>query len=204
MTISRNNFLLTSIVTLNIVATSIIWFNFDNRIEQISTTDATMLSKLIISEINQLKTVTQSIDVNPAIAAVSAPDSEKLSKVIREVLESELGKVINSSNNQNLVANLQTQSGDSKNYLSSTQIRGKTEEPLSSEQIEQREHAMSQSTTIIDEAILSGSWDASNNEKIIPYVNNLSSEQRIELLEKFYGALNSQSLTLKGGMLPPL
>lgn len=198
MTISRNNSLLISIFIFHLIAITIIWFKLDNRSEYATSSDAEVLSKLVLAEIKKFKTATQSIETGPVISAVSAPDSEQLRQVIRDVLEKELAEVLSSSKLQN-----QNTSNASSDYSTTTQLRVKTEESLSDEQIQHREHAMSQTTTIIDGAIESGNWDPSMNEKIIPYVGALSNEQRIELLEKFHGAINNQSLSLKDGSIPP-
>jgi len=198
MTISRNNSLLISIFIFHFIAISIIWFKLDSRSEYATSSDAEVLSELVIAEIKKFKTATQSIKTGAVISAVSAPDSEQLRQVIRDVLEKELADVLSSSKLQN-----HNTSNDSSDYSTTTQLRVKTEESLSDEQIQHREHAMSQTTTIIDGAIESGNWDPSMNEKIMPYVGALSNEQRIELLEKFHGAINNQSLSLKDGIIPP-
>lgn len=202
MLFSRNNVIFISIITLQIIALTVIWLKLDNRNEYASSSEAEILSKLIITEIKKFKTATQTFDSGPSLAAVSVPDSEQIRTVIREVLEKELSQILNSPKFQNVAETQQNNSNESADY-SSNQLRGKTEEPLSYENSPLREQAMSQTTTILDEAIASGNWDSSNNEKIMPYIDKLSNEQRIELLEKFHGAINNQALSLTDGIPPP-
>jgi hypothetical protein len=65
------------------------------------------------------------------------------------------------------------------------------------------EQAYSRSSAIIAEAIQVGEWDARHTAEMAPLVNNLTQEQRIELLEQYHGALNRGEIKMTG-LVPPL
>ncbi len=65
------------------------------------------------------------------------------------------------------------------------------------------EQAFSRSSAIIQEAIQYGEWDAKHTAEMAPLVNNLSQEQRIQLLEQYHAALNRGEIKMTG-LVPPL
>jgi hypothetical protein len=74
--------------------------------------------------------------------------------------------------------------------------------PLSEEELKGREQAAAASGSLIHGAIAAGVWTRGDTQSLLPHIGRMSSEQRIALMEEFYGAINRQELQLED--IPPL
>ena len=58
------------------------------------------------------------------------------------------------------------------------------------------------SETVLSNALASGRWTLRDTEALIPHLSQLSTRQRVQLLERFHAAVNRQELELED--IPPL
>lgn len=65
------------------------------------------------------------------------------------------------------------------------------------------EQAYEKSAAIIQEAIQYGEWDGRYSDQMSGLVNNLTHEQRIQLLEQYHGAVNRGEIKITGMVPPP-
>ncbi len=56
------------------------------------------------------------------------------------------------------------------------------------------------SRAIVDRALASGIWTDSDNAEILKYAPRLSEAQRVEILDRIFGAINSQQLKTAGSL----
>ena len=138
------------------------------------------------------------IDPATAIAAMKPPDEQLIRESIRNILKDEL---------QTYVEQLQQQQ-QQQQQLQKLQTR--QEKPRvasgSSETIAPRTRAPAnpqvaqESMAIVDRALASGVWTDTDNNALLKLASQLSEAQRVELLEKIFGAINRQQLKAVGSL----
>lgn len=137
------------------------------------------------SQLSRIETlqVAKVATVNPEANTVTM-DQSILRDTLREIVADELNRISPSL------------SAEYTNTPRGTAYVGKTTymEP---------EQAFAQSSAIIEEAIQYGEWDAKHTAEMAPLVNNLTQEQRIQLLEQYHAALNRGEIKMTG-LVPPL
>jgi hypothetical protein len=73
---------------------------------------------------------------------------------------------------------------------------------LTAEQQREQQNQFAQSEAVLDTALSLGVWTERDTRNLIPHLSSLSGAQRLQLLEKFHGAVNRQELKLED--VPPL
>lgn len=116
------------------------------------------------------------------ITAIKLPDTDSLRASVRSVLQEELRAYVR-----------QVSGGVSAQEAEAARIaqdqKGNVE-------------AFMQSNTVIDQAVSRRTWTMEDSAALLPNIAKLSESQRLELTQKFHGALNRQELKLMGP--PPL
>lgn len=151
--------------------------------------DSSKLMEIAVAEMRQqllrIETLqaTKMVAVNPEANTVTM-DQSVLQDTLRGIVSDELARISPSL------------SAEYSNTMQGTAYIGETTymEP---------EQAFAQSSVIIQEAIQSGKWDAQHTVEMAPLINNLSQEQRIQLLELYHAAVNRGEIEMTG-IVPPL
>lgn len=124
------------------------------------------------------------IDPATAIAAMKPPDEQLLRESIRTILKDELQTYLH-------------QTREEKPRLAASG-GGATVRPRprieASPQVAQQAHA------IVDRALAAGVWTDTDNNALLKLAPQLSEAQRVELLEKIFGAINRQQLKATGSL----
>lgn len=68
--------------------------------------------------------------------------------------------------------------------------------------LQAREEAGAVSAAVVQQALSAGVWTAGDTRALLPHLGRLSEEQRAELVDRFYTAVNRQQLDLED--VPPL
>lgn len=76
------------------------------------------------------------------------------------------------------------------------------ESALSMRELQLQAQSAATSAAIIQQAVSAGVWTRADTEALMPQLGNISPEQRLDLVEEFYAAINRQELTLRD--FPPL
>lgn len=125
---------------------------------------------------------TSTVGQSVPIAAIKLPDTDSLRVSVRSVLQDELRAFVQ-----------QASGGITVREAEAARI---AQDPKGNAE------AFAQSNTVIDQALSRRSWSNEDTAALLPNVAKLSEAQRIELTQKFHGALNRQELRLMGP--PPL
>lgn len=116
------------------------------------------------------------------ITAIKLPDTDSLRASVRSVLQEELRAYVR-----------QVSGGVSAQEAEAARI---AQDPKGNVE------AFMQSNTVIDQAVSRRTWTMEDSAALLPNIAKLSESQRLELTQKFHGALNRQELKLMGP--PPL
>ncbi|HEX5055658.1 MAG TPA: hypothetical protein VFX02_04085 [Gammaproteobacteria bacterium] len=73
---------------------------------------------------------------------------------------------------------------------------------LSESERELQEQAAAASGSVIRQAVAAGVWTPADSQALMQHVARISAEQRLELVDEFYAAINRQELKLED--FPPL
>jgi hypothetical protein len=73
---------------------------------------------------------------------------------------------------------------------------------LSESERELQEQAVAASGSIIRQAVAAGVWTPADSQALLQHIGKITAEQRLELVEDFYAAINRQELKLDD--FPPL
>lgn len=114
------------------------------------------------------------------VTAIKLPDTDSLRASVRSVLQEELRTYVR-----------QASGGVSAQEAEAARI---AQDPKGNAE------ALMQSNAVIDQAVSRRTWTMEDSAALLPNVAKLSESQRIELAQKFHGALNRQELKL---MSPP-
>ena len=132
------------------------------------------------------------IDPATAIAAMKPPDEQLIRESIRNILKDELQAYVEQLQQQQ---KLQTRQEKPRGVASGG---GDTVTPRSrppaSPQVAQEAMA------IVDRALTSGVWTDTDNNALLKLAPQLSETQRVELLEKIFGAIDRQQLKAVGSL----
>ena len=116
------------------------------------------------------------------VTAIRLPDADSLRASVRSVLQEELRAYVHQANG-----------GVSAREAEAARI---AQDPKGNVE------AFAQSTSVIDQAMSRRTWTPEDSAALLTNVAKLSEAQRMELTQKFHGALNRQELKLMGP--PPL
>lgn len=116
------------------------------------------------------------------VTAIRLPDADSLRASVRSVLQEELRAYVHQANG-----------GVSAREAEAARI---AQDPKGNVE------AFAQSTSVIDQAVSRRTWTPEDSAALLTSVAKLSEAQRMELTQKFHGALNRQELKLMGP--PPL
>lgn len=117
----------------------------------------------------------------PAVVALKLPDSDMLRASVSQILKEELGRYLAKAGGT-LSANVA---------------------PAQREDFAGDADAFRQAQLVIDQALSRGTWGDQDSAALMQQAGRLNSKQRIELMEKLYGALNRQEIK-STGMVPAL
>ena len=83
-----------------------------------------------------------------------------------------------------------------KSVSDAEQRYGSQANELSGMQVAQQEIIIAESQSIISQAISAGVWTAADSRKLSEHTHNLTENQRIQLLDELYSAINRQEVQL--------
>jgi hypothetical protein len=180
-------------ITIQVVGFSLLWSKLPGQGELATTPNqlsVDILAKLdVLTKQEALIPGQQPVSTSDGLAMVSYPEAETFRNAIRDILKEELAIALE---NQTLVASAAIE-----------QSKSNIERPLTPEQAEQRQTAMTASRSIIEQAISEGEWNNEDVSAMEPYVKSLSNSQREELIELYLQGIGVEAMS-EGVPPPPL
>ncbi len=136
------------------------------------------------------------IDPATAIAAMKPPDEQLIRESIRNILKDELQTYVEQLQQQQQQLQ-KLQARPEKPRLAGTSVEAAAtprSRPPANPQVAQ------QAMAIVDRALATGVWSDMDNNALLKLSPQLSEAQRVELLEKIFGAINRQQLKAVGSL----
>ena len=135
-------------------------------------------------------------DPATAIAAMKPPDEQLIRESIRNILKDELQTYVEQlQQQQQQLQKLQTRQEKPRVAASGgdNTVAARTRPPASPQ-------VAQETMAIVDRALASGVWTDADNNALLKLTPQLSEAQRVELLEKIFGAINRQQLKAVGSL----
>lgn len=136
------------------------------------------------------------IDPATAIAAMKPPDEQLIRESIRNILKDELQAYVEQlQQQQQQLQKLQTRQEKPRVAASGggDTVTPRSRPPANPEVVQE-------TMAIVDRALASGVWTDADNNALLKLTPQLSEAQRVELLEKIFGAINRQQLKAVGSL----
>ncbi len=164
--------LLVAVILVQITGFAVLWMKIPPP--------ATAAPKIASSS----KVIVPAVDPNSIMFAAKIPQEEVLRQAVDSVLKQELAPYLAKlaeAKNTLPQGNFQPTEGSRRPSAASIQ-------------------AAQQSNIVVDQAIASGVWTNDDSSALLRNASKLSEAQRVELLEKIFGAINSQQLKPVGSL----
>jgi hypothetical protein len=136
------------------------------------------------------------IDPATAIAAMKPPNEQLIRESIRTILKDELQTYVEQlQQQQQQLQKLQARQAKSRPAAAGADVAVAPRAlPQASPQVAQETMA------IVDRALAAGVWTDADNNALLKLAPQLSEAQRVALLEKIFGAINTQRLKAVGSL----
>ncbi len=136
------------------------------------------------------------IDPATAIAAMKPPDEQLIRESIRNILKDELQTYVEQlQQQQQQLLKLQSRQEKPRSTVTGAEAAiAPRPRPPANPQVAQETMA------IVDHALAVGVWTDADNNALLKLSPQLSEAQRVELLEKIFGAINRQQLKAVGSL----
>jgi hypothetical protein len=132
------------------------------------------------------------IDVGSVVGATRFPDEELLRESVRAVIKQELDAYL-AEREQARDQALAEAGGPKRPAASPARAAARAARPRDPQ-------ALDASRAIVDQALAAGIWTDADSSALLAYKFKLTEPERVELLEKIFGAINSQRLKPVGSL----